>query len=127
MGSIIKIAHSTLNEQQIDLKFTSFKNDGTYGKAKHPLPGVWFAFAEVSDRTWVELEIKSRQSKGVKYSQDSLYSFLKENYKCSTVSNKYRITWNQEDIETSPRNPQGLDIRIKIYLNNQKMKFGLKP
>jgi hypothetical protein len=33
------------------------------------------------------------------------------------------ITWNEEDIEQTPRSPGGKDIRIKIYLNSDNKEL----
>jgi hypothetical protein len=77
----------------------------------------------------VELELKPRSINGTKYSQNELYSFLKENYRNSNKQHKCKITWNEEDIESSPRNTEGGDIRIKIYLkdsNNQNWVEAMK-
>jgi hypothetical protein len=116
--NFISLAHSKLRERKIDIEFSSFKNDGSYAKAKTEYPAVYFAFAQDTNRTWVELELKARTLKGKRYSQNELYTFLKTNFKNIEGKNSYPITWNEEDLKTSPRNQNGLDIRIKIYLIN---------
>ena len=60
----IDIAHTKLNDKQIDLLFALFKNDGSYSKAKTKFPGIYFVFAHDSNRTWVELELKAKSIKG---------------------------------------------------------------
>jgi len=115
--TLIDIAHNKFRDNNILLSFESFKNDGSYGKAKAGLPAVNFAFCQDSDRTWVELELKARTASRTKYQQEDLYSFLKQNGDSVTVSAPLKITWNEEDLRTSPRKPDGLDIRIKIYLS----------
>ena len=83
---------------------------------------MYFAFAQDSNRTWVELELKARTAKGKRYSQDKLYSYLRKNYKCSETLVEYPVTWNEDDLRTSPRKYEGLDMRIKIYLKNSDRK-----
>ncbi|MDY0361160.1 MAG: hypothetical protein RBR08_06895 [Desulforegulaceae bacterium] len=113
----INLADDRFKKENINLNFNTFKNDGSYSKAKAMLPGVYFAFAQDSRRTWVELELKARTSKGKRYSQDELYTFLKENFRNNGYKTNNKITWNEEDLANSPRNPNGLDKRIKIYLH----------
>ena len=116
--ALIEMAHKKLADNNILLSFENFKNNGSYGKAKAGLPAVNFAFCEDSDRTWVELELKARTANGTKYKQEDLYSFLHQHVDISTISAPLKITWNEEDIRTSPRDPDGLDMRIKIYLSD---------
>jgi len=112
------IAHKKLQDNGIsDIIFSTFKYDGSYGKARTGLPAVYWAFAQDSYRTWVELELKSRISKNERYAQRSLYLCIKEKYNKS--SNKIDIiTWDENDRNSDMRNPAGMDIRIKIYLRD---------
>jgi hypothetical protein len=114
----INAAHQKLRENQIALSFSTFKNDGSYSKAKSGLPAVYFVFAQDSSRTWVELELKPRTSKGKRHPQTELYTFLKNSHKQESRRVILPITWIVEDIKSSPRDPDGLDIRIKMYLSN---------
>ena len=116
--ALIEMAHKKLADNKIILSFENFKNNGSYGKAKAGLPGVNFAFCEDSDRTWVELELKARKVNGTRFKQEDLYSFLHQHVDVSTISAPLKITWDEEDLRTSPRKPGGLDMRIKIYLSN---------
>jgi len=116
--ALIKMAHKKLADNNIPLSFETFKNNGSYGKAKAGLPAVSFAFCENSDRTWVELELKARKANGTRYAQETLYSFLQQHVDARTISAPLKITWNEEDLRTSPRDPDGLDMRIKIYLSD---------
>ncbi len=115
-------AHLELEKSDLKIKFTSFKNDGSYAKAKCGKPAVNFVFAQDSSRTWVELEMKPRTSSGKKYSQVALYDYLRNS--SSNLNNGLykKITWNEEDIATSPRNLEGKDFRIKVYLNSNDEK-----
>jgi hypothetical protein len=121
--SFINNAHDEFKKKGIDLEFNVFKYDGSYAKAKDPLPAVYFAFAQDSERTWVELELKSRISKGERYSQDDLYVYLKTKSKVSNSKLFEGITWNEEDVEKSPRFSTGKDIRIKIYLKTDNREL----
>jgi hypothetical protein len=116
----IQLAHQNMSDQDITLEFTEFKNNGSYAKAKAGLPGVFFGFSEDSDRTWVELELKPRTVGGSKVPQDELYAFLKQRSIREPVPTPYKITWNEEDLRTSPRKESGKSKRIKIYLLNPK-------
>jgi len=116
--ALIDVANKKLAENNIILSFESFKNDGSYGKAKAGLPAVNFAFCQDSDRTWVELDLKARKISGTRSAQTDLYSFLQQEYVNPPVSSSLKITWNEEDLRTSPRKASGLDIKIKIYLLN---------
>jgi hypothetical protein len=113
--SFIQKAHKKLQENGINnVTFTTFKYDGAYAKAKTGLPSSYWAFAQDSSRTWVELELKSRVSKGERYSQTDLYECIKEDYRAfdKKVTN---ITWDEEDRSRGHRKYNGLDVRIKIY------------
>lgn len=116
--SFIQKAHKKLQENGINnVTFTTFKYDGAYAKAKTGLPSCYWAFAQDSSRTWVELELKSRVSKGERYSQTDLYKCIKENYR-ATDKKVTNITWDEEDRDRGHRNYDGLDIRLKIYLKD---------
>ena len=116
--SFIQKAHKQLQESGINnITFTTFKSDGSYAKAKTGVISCYWAFAQDSSRTWVELELKSRVSKGERYSQTDLYKCIKQNY--IVISRKVKnITWDEEDRSIGYRHSNGLDIRIKIYLKD---------
>lgn len=109
----IEKTHIEFDKNNIPLRFTTFKDDGSYAKSQSGTPAVYFAFAEDANRTWVELELKPRMSKGEKFKQTELYNFIKETFKNSGNNNKLNITWDEDD---EFRKPGGLPIRIKEYL-----------
>ena len=116
--ALVDMAHKKLADNNISLSFENFKNNGSYGKAKAGLPGVDFAFCQDSDRTWVELDLKAKKTKEGRYPQENLYSFLQQHVDVGGISVPLKITWNEEDLRTSPRKSSGLDMKIKIYLSN---------
>lgn len=117
---LVGMAHEVLAGQNIPLRFETFKNDGSYGKAKAGLPGVYFAFCRDAKRVWVELELKARKINGETVSQGGLYAFLKNHAKPASHTPPLRITWNEDDLKSSSRREEGSDMRIKIYLNSME-------
>lgn len=108
-------AHQRLKENQINYDFSISNDKGTYVKAKTGAPASYYAFAQDNERTWVELELKSRTSNKKSYAQTEFYSFLKKNYKKETDTN-FEITWDPEDRNSSPRHSVSKVFRIKIYI-----------
>jgi hypothetical protein len=95
------------------IEFKSGKDDGSYTKARTGVTYSSWAFAKDKTRTWVELELKSKNNE----KQTDLYRFIKSEYK-KEPNEKLKITWDEEDLNnpSSKRRTSGKDIRIKVYL-----------
>lgn len=97
--------------------FSTFKNDGSYAKAKTGITSTYWVFAQDSTRYWVELELKARISNGKRCSQKGLYEFIKASY--SELNHKTeKIIWDEVDRNNTAafRKTDSNDLRIKIYL-----------
>ncbi len=118
---IIQLTKEKLLDKDIQIKISQIKSDGTHVKFTTNFTSVRVAFARdrVGPRRWVELELKGKSSKNGIYPQNELYSFLRKNFKCQSILGNHSITWNEDDLRTSPRRENGNDIRIKIYMKNQ--------
>lgn len=106
--------HKELNSmgfEQIEFKSKKIGSSASYSKARTGVTYSSWAFAKDKTRTWVELELKSKNNE----KQTDLYRFIKSEYKKEPNQN-LKITWNEEDLNTSKRKASGNDIRIKVYL-----------
>ena len=116
--NFIDKTHIELRKAGINqIEFTEFKNDGSYGKAKTGIPATKWVFAQDSSSSWVEFELKPRTVKGKKYPQIEFYQYIKSTYMMKTRQVN-KVTWDEEDRVSGNRNPDGQDIRIKIYMSN---------
>lgn len=113
---LIEDVHGKLEQQHYSLIFTSFKNDGTYAKAKTKFPGIYFVFGQDSINRWVEIEFKPRTINGEKFQQVEKYNSVKNMFFSNSFGSSNLITWDDEDRANPMRRDSGKDLRIKMYV-----------
>ena len=122
--TLINETHEKLKKKgNTDILFTTFKDDGSYGKAKTGLKSVNWVFAQDSNRKWVELELKSVVKDGERIAQKLLYGEIKSGYAKSDKKTN-NLTWDEDDPQY--RHAEGKAIRIKIYLQGN-MSSNINP
>ena len=110
---LVDYTHSELMKKGYpDIKFNTFKDNGSYGKAKTGIPSVHWVFALNNREVWIELEIKAKNGQP----QESVYNQI--HAKSVEIEKKlgYKIRWNKEDLIISSRRETGGDYRIKTVM-----------